>query len=410
MADERRDVPNTGEPKRLDSASDAPFPQTASDDLDEIEAKALNNAKSSENLTETAKSLEIVKLVRETRKLRSEVGKIALDAKEAFPEYKRGRLKYLATKMAPYTPLFAVVLTATTLIFQGYIWHSDQRHQTEAHEESQWREAVKNISLKDSDTALVGALGVHSFFASENHPRQARKVAAVLLPHVDDVIGFDTILFDMLDLVDSAAPEDKDIMQGQIIDISKAVFNSQLDRYGVNRGAQHLSLDFRMLRQMLGDDEPPAPILQDDTKHTKAFAAAWKLSSVSTVLQTLWTDKGLSPQGADLGGVVLVGKGSGEREFSKLNFSNLKMAGGAFYKANFMEANFTGADLSRKLISGVNLAAADLRSVEFAGSKWEHTNWWEAKCISTSLLAYLEEIDDTATSENKAAAHKISCH
>jgi len=371
-------------------------PAVSAMDLDTIEKKALEQAVSLDDLESRAKAFEIAKAVSETRKLRSETEKITSDAEGASLERKSAKTRYYVTIG---TTISAAVLAALTLGFQISqlvstikLQTDAQNLQIEANEESQWRDAVKTLS--NPGTPLASAFEMSSFFYSKHHSMQARNIAATLLPTLDNADAFDTVLFDMLDYDDASNGR-------HIVAISRTVFRSQLDLYRINVGMkQQLGLDFPTLNKILGDDEPPEFIQQDATSRKRASTAAWMLDSVSGALLDLWVTKKATP-GKDLGEVVLE-----NGKFDGLDFSHIDLRGGAFYNASFKGASFVGADFRRRLISNADLGQADLSGVvSLAESKWEVTNWWEAKCLSQQLFDYLENNDVTATPENKRAAH-----
>ena len=378
------------------------------DELDEIEKKALEEAKSAADLKDRVQALEIAKAITEKRKMMKETEKIDLDAKQASREYKFARTKHWASTL---TPLLAVVLTMATLLVQSKQFSDSSKQQSDqfaanaklqiaANEESQWRDGIKNLSMKDASTTLVSAFGMHSFFDSPNYSTQARNIAATLLPQLDNPDGFDNIFFDLTDTANTAN-------QGHVIAIAKTLFNSQMDLYGINVHANTPALpNFQTLKEMLGDDDPPKFIQADAASRRLAGARAWMLDSASDGLNDIWVSKSASPLGTDLNGVVLE-----NGQFEGLDFSNAILQGGALYNADFKKAKFTGAVFSRKLVANVFLDGADLSGIEeFADSKWQNSNWWKANCISKELLAYLEMNDSSASPENKRAGSSIACH
>lgn len=367
-------------------------------ELDIIEKKALEQAAAAEAQKERTEALEIAKTIIETRKLAAETEKIRLDAKEVSREYKFGRAAHWASML---TPLLAVALTALTLYNQSRQFSETAKLQADGSEESEWRDAVKNLSMKDARTTLLGAFSMHGFFNSPNHANQARTIAATLLPHVDISDGFDNIFFDILDATNASN-------QVHVVAIGKTLFNLQMDLFRVSVLANRPSqLDFQTLREMLGDDDPPDFISKESASRLDAGARAWMLDSVSDGLSALWTNnKAAGPRGLDLGGVVLE-----DGQFNDLDFSNTNLQGGALFNADFKRTRFAGATFTRKLVSNVTLDEADLSGVKnFEESKWEHANWWKAKCISRELLEYLKTNDATASPENKQEGNAISCH
>lgn len=368
------------------------------DELDIIEKRALEQAMTAQTQRERAEALEIAKTITEKRKMMKETEKIQLDAKEVSREYRFGRTKHWASMV---TPLLAVAMTMLTLYNQSQQFKETAKLQTDANEESQWRDAIKNLSMKDARTTLLSAFSMHAFFDSPPHANQARTIAATLLPHVDISDGFDNIFFDILDMTNTSN-------QVHVVAIGKTLFNLQLDLFHVNALANRpAQVDFQTLREMLGDDDPPDFIRKDSDSRREAGARAWMLDSVSDGLSGLWmNNKSTAPRGLDLGGVVFE-----DGQFNGLDFSNTNLQGGALYNADFKRANFAGATFTRKLVSKVTLDGADLSGVkDFAESHWEDSNWWKAKCISKDLLEYLEKNDATASPENKQEGNAITCH
>jgi Pentapeptide repeats (8 copies) len=368
------------------------------DELEAIEKKALEQAMSATDLKDRAQALEIAKVASEKRKIMEETRKTRFDADELSREKKFARTKHWA---ATVTPLLAVFLTGAALVVQSWQFKASAALQTQANEESQWRDAIKNVSFKDPGATMVSAFGMHSFFDSPRYSIQARIVAATLLPHVDNSDGFDNIYFDLTDTADESN-------QAHIIAISKTLFNSQMDLYRVNVLTNRPTLlEFQTLKEMLGDDDPPGFIQGDATSRRQAIANAWMLDSASDGLNDIWSvKKSAAPRATDLGGVILE-----NGDFGGLDFSDAVLQGGAFYNADFSGAKFTGAVFRRRLVSYAILDGTDLSGVlDFAESKWERSNWWNAKCISQELLDYLEKNDATASPENKQAGKAISCH
>jgi Pentapeptide repeats (8 copies) len=368
------------------------------DELDEIEKEALQQAMSATDLKDRAQALEVAKAVSEKRKIMEETRKTKFDADELSSEKKFARTKHWGAAM---TPLLAVFLTGAALVLQSWQFRASAALQTQANEESQWRDAIKNVSFKDPGATMVSAFGMHSFFDSPRYSTQARIVAATLLPHVDNSDGFDTIYFDLTDTTDESN-------QAHIIAISKTLFNLQMELYRVNVLTNRPTrIDLQTLTEMLGDDDPPDFIQRDAASRRQAAANAWMLDSASDGLNDIWSvKKSATPRGTDLSGVILE-----NGNFGGLDFSNAVLQGGALYNADFTGAKFTGAVFRRKLVSDAILDGSDLSGVlDFAESKWERSTWWNAKCISPELLDYLEKNDATASPENKQAGKAIPCH
>src|SRR2546429_8242661 len=63
---------------------------------------------------------------------------------------------------------------------------------------------------------------------------------------------------------------------------------------------------------------------------------------------------------------------------------------------------FDGATLKDTYLRKVALDDADFSGVKvYSGSKWEDSNWWDAKCIPQPLLDYLLEADSHRSEERR---------
>jgi pentapeptide repeat protein len=63
--------------------------------------------------------------------------------------------------------------------------------------------------------------------------------------------------------------------------------------------------------------------------------------------------------------------------------------------ASFKNAKFNGAILSDVYVKDVVLDNADFSNVEdVEGSRWENSNWWDAKCVSQTMLTYLLKVSN----------------
>lgn len=348
-------------------------------EMDALERNALEQALSATDPKQREEALRIAHAVAQRRKLEKELVKMESEAKERS---KLGRAKVWAGVL---TPLLAVALTGATLILN-----------VTGKEESLWCDAVNRISIKTPADTMVSAFSMQNYFDSK-HGDEARILASTLLPYVDNPDGFDHVFFNLLHKVDSTN-------QVYVAAIGRALLSQQMDVYRlpvlVNRPGV---ADSSALGSMLGDEELPDEIQQDQENRRKAQVNAWMLGSVSDGLRDLWGSKKAAPKKLELSGVVLE-----HGDFTNLDFSSANMKGGAVYDCNFGATNLSGAQLSRKVISHVTFDKANLSEIkDFERSKWEHSNWWKANCISSELLTYLEANDATATDSEKQEAYQI---
>jgi uncharacterized protein YjbI with pentapeptide repeats len=77
-----------------------------------------------------------------------------------------------------------------------------------------------------------------------------------------------------------------------------------------------------------------------------------------------------------------------------LDFSGAHLDFGIFSKARFKGARFNRATLKDLYVHEAILTGADFGGVtEFEGSRWEESDWWDAKCIPQPMLAYIQKVD-----------------
>ena len=223
---------------------------------------------------------------------------------------------------------------------------------------------MKGVSFGDSSKALASAMWMESFFDSKQYSNLSRRVAATLLPDVDNVQGFDSVMTNLLNHTDATNQID-------LIDIGQKLSDRQWVRYGYkhrNGGVSEL------------------PFVQKNTIEGDYRVAAWELDTVSHVLWYIWVKaKAASPKGQYLENIILENNRSGE-SFSA-DFTGATLTNGVFSNVSFQDANFTRAVLANVII----LADVDLSGVtQFDRSDWTNTYWWKAQKISVQLCRYLQ--------------------
>jgi len=324
-------------------------------DYTSLEAKALSEGIAAQTAGERAKYAEILKNI--------------ADAKKSAFE----------SNLPRWREFLVSVLPLLTLLVGFCQFSRTQNQSREAHEDSEWRQALKNVSFRDRKASLMGAFAMQGFFKSDRYSSQAREIAGVLLPHTSNVGGFDEILVSM--------------RQG----------TNDYNFKDVKGIGQKLGLDQRT-RNGLGNQAPsdPPPFLTEDVnfmsldedlieKDSKlqSQAAAWEIDSVSQALLALWRDQkmGLSPTGETLTTTVLE-----NGTFDDLDFSDSNLRLSFLYHASFKRVKFRNAKLKGIFMDDVQLDGADFSGVsDYEDSEWGSSNWWTAKCVPPKMADYLED-------------------
>jgi hypothetical protein len=137
-----------------------------------------------------------------------------------------------------------------------------------------------------------------------------------------------------------------------------------------------------------------------DLKHNplkRAQANSWKIDSASQGLGYLWKrSKGaLGPARLDLKGVVLVNS-----DYRDLNFSGATVTG-IVSDCRLAGADFTGATLEEAVFDKIS---------DFANSRWDRADWWDADALSCGLAHYLAtHYPPPAEAERKAKSLEARC-
>jgi hypothetical protein len=370
---------------------------------DGMEEAALRNAAKATDPDVQLKYLEIAKAAGERRRALLETRKLKFEARNASTEARFARTRFWASTITPVLALvvtgFTFVLTvrtqnrqfAATTRAQGDQFQKTADSQHEANEDSQWKDALAKVSFRDSESALVGALAMEGFFGKGRYQGQARSIAAASLPMVRNVAAFDQIVT----VIEGLSTQEN---QFDLSEISQMISFAQRERLGMvgaatARGAKvppFLKYD------IVSIETDPTLISKKDQQRSKV--AAWELDTVSHFLKVLWTDpkKNATPVGQNLTAVVLE-----DETFDNLDFSKANLRAAVLYAASFRKCKFRGANFRDALIQKVMLDGADLSEVtEVDGSVWQaDANWWNAACVSPTLLEHLKRTDPSHHSE-----------
>ena len=287
---------------------------------------------------------------------------------------------------------FALILAAATLLGQTAQFFYTDREQRIANQDTQWREAVKNLSFQDPHAPLVNALSMQGFFGSTEYGQQAISIAIADLPLIhSDPQGFDEVFFELVDNHTDSSNQDS------IFGISRTILDSQQTLYAsyavtsLQDTRSAVALDSMLGGPSLTDFQSNS---QSHSNCQQAATASWELDSVSQGLHSLWVDTKLSPADADLGAIVLE-----NGDFHTIRFSGAGLGNAVIYKVRFDGVDFGSAKLRNSLMRHVCLNGADLSQVtDFGQSQWTDTNWWQAT-LSKRLKDYLTNYNAPSVNE-----------
>jgi len=247
----------------------------------------------------------------------------------------------------------------------------------------------------------MGVLAMQGFFGSPQYSSQARSIAALLLPNVSNVYAFDEVLSTM------GPPHTDRGNYHHLTGIAQMLGFDQRAKFHISGAASKKNTPFLM--ESLGAIKANPKDLDRD-KEQQTRVAAWELDTVSRTLRSVWTDKDpqkrLSPSGWQLSGAVLE-----NASFDGLDFTETDFSFGILFNSSFKRTHFDGATLKDTYLRKVALDDADFRGVKvYSGSKWEDSNWWDAKCIPQPLLDYLLEADSHPVTEETKSKLVATCH
>ncbi|HYM79416.1 MAG TPA: hypothetical protein VE377_25800 [Candidatus Dormibacteraeota bacterium] len=337
----------------------------------QLEAQALAEAEKATTLEERGKSAETLKNLAEARN------------SAISTRFQRWR-----DLSSSAVPILALVVTALTVILQTRQFHQTltqqgnqfvetERQQAMAHEDTEWREALKAVSFTDRRSSLVGAFAMQGFFNSPRYGNQARGIAGGLLANTANVSSFDEILTNMRDKTDASNLTHMTALAQMLGFAQRAKYHTQ--------GASSDATAPFLIPDVDEIDPNPQDFEHNPTQQIKV--AAWEIDTVSQFLRQLWRDpkKNLSPQGYVLTATVLE-----NGDFDNLDFSGSHLDFGILFNATFLNAHFDHATMKDLFVRHVNLEGVDFSGVTVVeGSRWEDTNWWRAKCVPGKMLDYL---------------------
>ena len=307
------------------------------------------------------------------------------------------------------TTAFAAWIAIIGVVTLAFVTISEQRKQSErlavlqreANEDAQWREALKSVSFRDPATSQMGVLAMQGFFGSPQYSSQARAIAALLLPNVSNVYAFDEVLSTM------GPPHTDRGNYHDLTGIAQMLGLDQRAKFHISGAASRKNTPFLMESRGAMKANPKD---FDRDKDQQTRVAAWELDTVSRTLRSVWTDKDpqkrLSPSGWQLSGAVLE-----NASFDGLDFTETDFSFGIVFNSSFKGARFDRATLKDTYLRKVALDDADFSGVKvYSGSKWEDSNWWDAKCIPQPLLDYLLEADSHPVTEEAKSKLVANCH
>lgn len=341
--------------------------------FDGIETKLLKLATNSEDAYTISKAVQAVHAVRALRKDKS---------RRAWPS--------LITAL---TPVLAILITAITLGIQTSQTNRKVVFEQDQAEESEWRDVLKNISLRDSDSVEMGLFTLQGFFDSKSkHAAEARSVAVALLPLTSNEDGFD-IIFARLHRATS------DSNRGDLYGIGRKV--AENERESLKKAFAQLS------------DVPPGCVTSypdsflsrekcfpedsnlDSTTLKSIWLYSWEIGSVSDGLVKLWNrpDGTAKLKGENLSGVILDGA-----DLSGIDFSGAHLEAAIINDSTLSGVHFDNAFLNN----------ATFRSVKkFEDASWDQANWWDAASLSCDLAQHLDSKYPPSDKDSKTLATRL---
>jgi Pentapeptide repeats (8 copies) len=344
------------------------------DELKQLGEKARKLAGEAAAAEQMQRAMETDRIVRE------------LQSRENENKWLRAAQSWTAV-VASSTAALAVFLSMTALGFQFYQFRQGIAEQEKASETSQWRDALKNMSLRDDSAVLSSAIQMGSFFDSR-YSQQSRSVAAMVLPCVTSGAGFDAVASEM-------RKHSTNENQKDLVSIAQAVVAEDWDIYSraKSRRAMRPFADFLedptgMIaegEQFTSNDREPQISGQTECERDgrlnplkRALICSYNEDTISKLLARLWRDNPLwDPGPAHLGltGIVLENADLTEVDFS----------GATLDKVEINSCKLARTDFTKAILRGVVFA----NITSFAGSKWQGAEWWNAAAISCDLAKYL---------------------
>ena len=184
-----------------------------------------------------------------------------------------------------------------------------------------WRNALEKVSMEDKQ-AVVGTLEMQTFFGDKEYGKQARAIAAVLLPRVSDPSAFDTALYQMRN-------GSRSLNELHYATMARTITSSLHNLYVLAKGSR------------TADQLPPDSSFENFVQHPEAFVQGtaeadwleraqgetWKLDSVSNILSDSWKQSNTHAiaSSMDLSGIIFSG-----HDFSGIDFRAVDMEGSSF--------------------------------------------------------------------------------
>ena len=357
-----------------------------SKDYAQLESKVLSEAQKATASADIKQSAETLKDLADARKSHSELRLKPWNILSSVVPFLALCVTAIATWVQAHeftkaqSQLADKFRTAQTQLQSQFEQTANQ--QNEAHENTEWREALKTVSFADRKSTMSAAFAMQGFFDSPRYGASARQIAAVLLSNTYNVAGFDEILVGLRKRTDGSNFEDVRALAMRLGFCERA--KSRITDAASEEKAKFLTADVE------GIDSREDVVEHDDEQQRRA--AAWEIDSASQALLALWRDHHtqVSPTGQNLSAVVLE-----NGVFDGLDFGGAVLNYGILYHASFKNTRFRKAKLKFLFIGDdVDLEGADFSDIgaeDYKGSRWGGSKWWKAKCIPSEMANYLSE-------------------
>ena len=234
------------------------------------------------------------------------------------------------------------IFTGATFLLQMWQQHVESR----AKVDSEWREAMRQVSSAKSETAIQGAYEMESFLNDKKYGSQAGAIAAALLPNIDDHIAFDLIYFDLLDGKATKYNQNEFIaIDSSITQQLKDEYYKVQDTFGPSKPAPR---DNTLENFVMNPDL----FYRDNSESDKigyVLNKTWELDSVSNGLALLWshqlTKETVDPSGQGLQDLVFLNNNFSNVDFTRATMNNVEFVGDC--KVNEKLLPQTGTRISR---------------------------------------------------------------
>jgi hypothetical protein len=326
--------------------------------------------------------------------------------------------KGVGPAIAAYLAVLAFLISLSTLGSQIYQFNKTAEQQRETSMQTQWREALKSVSIKDDSSVLSSLLQVQSFVDEPKYEKPSRSLAVVLIPLAGSGAEVDSAWEALVEHThDNGAQTDlisvgRDIVAEEVqLFKEREQISGELDRTQQAKFIEFVTQPEEFLKPYSSASDPERPIASQDSLTSidggkdasrklsvhepnaeeesqyererrldpfkRANAATWKLNSISVGLEKLWKSPKKEVRPEHLEGMVLFGA-----NYGAVDFSGAYLNDAAIVDSDVTGANFGCAHLENAVL---------LKVRGYTQANWDEAHWWKAKLLSCDLAQYLQQ-------------------